>query len=135
MRAVLDTNVIVSGLLFGGLPLKILLAAINGEFTFVTSQPLIEELETVLTSKKFGLTLREIEDATQSLVEAAEIVYPEEHVTVIKRCVADNFVLGCALAGNCDAIVTGDKQDLLRLGSFHGIPILSPRSFVSEWLK
>lgn len=56
IRAVIDTNIIVSGLLFGGLPSKVVNAAIDRRFIWVTSPYLIEELERVLGYKKFNLS-------------------------------------------------------------------------------
>jgi uncharacterized protein len=132
MRVVLDTNVVVSGLLFGGVPLKIVRSALCKEFTYVTSVPLLEEMQTVLAYKKFGLSSEEIRDLTGPLVEAAEFAVSTEEISVIERCPADNRVLECAVAGRCAAIVTGDKRDLIRLGVFRGIPILSPRAFLDS---
>ena len=129
MKAVLDSNILVSGFLFGGIPLKIIRAALEKQFIYVTSPDLMKEAENTLSSSKFGLTIREIEDLTQPLFETAEVVVPKERVTVIQRCPADNRVLECAVAGSCDAIVTGDKRDLLRLGSYRSIKILTPRVF------
>jgi uncharacterized protein len=134
VRAVIDTNIIVSRLLFGGLPLKILRAVLERGFTYVTSPDLIRELERVLGSTKFGLNQIEIEDLTTPLFELAEIVVPSESVEVITRCPADNRVLECALAGATDVIVTGDKRDLAALGAFKGIPIVSPREFYTTWI-
>ena len=132
MRAVLDTNVLVSGFLFGGVPLKIIRAALQGDFFYVTSPSLQEELNRVLSTRKFGLTKTEISDLTSPLLDVAMVVYPEESIEVITRCPADNRVLECAIKGSAGAIVTGDKRDLIKLIRFKGIPIQSPRAFLDR---
>src|SRR5262249_33434940 len=107
-------------------------AALEREFVYVVSEPLMNELETVLRSTKFGLTFREISDLTEPLFEVAEVVVPQEEIKVIERCPADNAVLECAVAGACGCIVSGDKRDLVRLGTFRGIAIISPKAFHSR---
>jgi predicted nucleic acid-binding protein len=67
IRAVVDTNVTVSGLLFGGIPLKVVHAALARRFTWVTSPVLIDEVERVMRYKKFGLTNHEVATLTQPL--------------------------------------------------------------------
>ena len=54
LRAVVDTNAIVSGLLFGGVPLKVVHAGLARQFVWVASEPLLDELERVLGYSKFG---------------------------------------------------------------------------------
>lgn len=130
LRAVVDTNVVVSGLLFGGLPYKIIRAALKRQFVWVTSAQLISETERVLSAPKFGLSNDEIQALTSPLFEIAEIVVPVTEVDVIQRCPADNRVLECALDGHCSVIVSGDRRDILSLKAFHGIRILNPRQFL-----
>lgn len=132
IRATIDTNVVVSGLLFGGIPLKILRAAFEQWFTWVTSPDLLSELESVLQLKKFSLSRAEIHDLTEPVMDAVEIVVPQKRLSVIKRCEADNRVLECAVEGQCEFIVTGDRRDLLSLREFHGIEIIEPRKFLSK---
>ena len=129
-RAVIDTNISISGLLFGGLPLQVVEAALDRRFVWVTSPYLIEELEKALAHKKFGLTSHEIKSLTTPVFDIVEVVVPSTHIFQIKRCPGDNRVLECALDGDCDHIVTGDHRDLLSLKSFHGISILTARQFL-----
>jgi putative PIN family toxin of toxin-antitoxin system len=128
-KATIDTNIFVSGLLFGGIPLKILERALRKDFSLVTSTPLMAEIERVLSSKKFKLTETEIFALVGPLFEVAQVVVPEEEITVISRCPADNRVLECAVTGRCTVIVTGDRRDLVSLKVFRGIPIVTPRAF------
>jgi len=129
MRAVLDTNVWVSGIVFGGVPFRILEIALESDFELIVSTDIIEEVEGVLASKKFGFSVSDIEEAVQPLLDIAEFVIPQTKLSVIKRCPADNRILECALEGKADYIVTGDIRDLGKLGIFRGIRIISPRTF------
>ena len=130
IRATVDTNITVSGLLFGGIPYKIIQAALNRRFVWTLSAELMEEAERVLTAPKFGLTRKEIQILTGPIFDVAEIVVPVQRFNAISRCPGDNRVLECAVAGRCKAIVTGDRRDLLSLGAFHGVQIVSCRQFL-----
>ncbi len=132
VRVTVDTNVIVSGLLFGGVPFKVIQAGLARRFTWVLSPPLITEIERVLGSKKFGLIHHEVEALVEPIFSQADVVVPTQSIDIIKRCSADNRVLECAVEGRCVAIVTGDHRDLLSLGQFRSIEIMSPRVFLSS---
>ena len=135
LRAVVDTNITVSGLLFGGLPLKIVKAGITRQFTWVISQPLMLELERVLSYKKFGLTQTEIKSATQPVFNAAEVIVPTSRFDVIDRCPGDNRVLECAVDGKCKVIATGDRRDLLSLEKFKSVEIITAKTFWQDYLS
>ncbi len=130
IRAVVDTNVVLSGLLFGGVPLRVLKAAYEHQFTWVTSNPLLSELTTLLSSRKFAIHPNEIEELMTPMLEVVEIVVPRKKIRVIRRCDGDNRVLECAAEGTCDFIVTGDRRDLLSLIKYEGIAILNSRDFL-----
>lgn len=132
IRAVVDTNVLVSGLLFGGVPLKVIDAAIARKFTLVTSPILMDEVDRVMRYKKFGLTDNEIAVLTQPLFSIAEIVVPVTTIDIIARCPADNRVLECAVEGKCQIIVSGDRRDLLSLRKFRNVEIFTPRQFIDQ---
>ncbi len=94
------------------------------------SQVLLEELRRVL-QEKFGFS----EDASETTAEIvsshSEIVIPRHVLNVIRSDPDDNRVLECAVEGKADAITTGDHH-LLALGTFQGIPILTPRDFFNS---
>jgi putative PIN family toxin of toxin-antitoxin system len=127
MKLVLDTNVVISGLLWSGNPRQILDAARVGRVELFTSRPLLEELTTVLERRKFegkitasGLPVDAIVDRYAVL---ARLVRPEP----TKRIVADpddDVVIGTALAAKADWIVSGDGH-LLELRDYQGIRILA----------
>jgi putative PIN family toxin of toxin-antitoxin system len=131
-RVLIDTNVAVSALLFGGTPLKVVEAAFSRRLVWVTSEPLLLELERVLASPKFELSVWEMAALTAPIFDVVEIVVPTTQLEAIERCPADNRVLECAVDGGCDYIVTGDRRDLLRLVSYRGIRVVTARVLVNE---
>jgi putative PIN family toxin of toxin-antitoxin system len=130
VRVVLDTNVLVSALFFGGTPERILVAGLHGQIDLVTSEPLLGELGRVLEDK-FELPAREARAVITLLRSVAAVVEPSVRVSVVTACEADNRVLECAAAAGVDALVTGDTRHLLPIESFQGIPIMDPASFVA----
>lgn len=131
MRAVADTNVLVSALIFpGGAPEAFHRLALEGRIVLVTSRPLLTELGRGLT-EKFGWHPERAEEALEHLIRLADIVDPGEVISEIEADPADNRVLEAAAAGSVAVIVSGD-QHLLELGAWRGIPIQAPARFVAE---
>jgi putative PIN family toxin of toxin-antitoxin system len=135
MRVVLDTNVLISGLLIpGGPPGKIVDLWIENKFTVVVSQALIEEFFYVLLRPKFKRvgTIIERQDLLMGLLEMENsiFVFPGVRLHVIEEDPTDNHVLECALEGKAQYIISGDTH-LLALKEFQGIPIVSPSEFFS----
>lgn len=132
MKVVLDTNVVVSALIFpGGTPEAVYRLALAGRFELVTSRPLLAELGRVLTDK-FGWEPGPSEEAVAQMVRAGTIVEPSEAIEEITADPADNRVLEAAAEAVADVIVSGDRH-LLRLGeSWRAIRITSPGRFLAE---
>jgi len=132
-RAVLDTNVVVSGLGWGGSPAMILDAVSDGRIALVTSPALLTELRRVLGYPKLA---KVIPGAAQlaDLVAASGVVVDPSDVLAVVGDESDNRVLEAAVEGAADYIVSGDVH-LLDLGSFRGIPILRPADFVATVLS
>lgn len=127
MRLVLDTNTVISGLLWGGPSGQLIDAAETQGIELACSTALLAELEGVLSRPKFarqlvrrGLRVADLFDGYAALVVH---VIPAETQRVC-RDPDDDHVLACALAARADAVVSGDG-DLLTLGSHQGIPILT----------
>ncbi len=133
MRAVVDTTVWVPVPVRTGLPHRLLLRWRDGEFEAVVSPMLLNELSRVLHTIALRIGASpDLADAWADLVaQGAQWVIPTEAVAVC-RDVEDNAVLEAALAGHADCIVSGD-QDLLSLGEFRGVSIVTPRQF-ADWL-
>jgi len=131
VKVVLDTNVILSAILFGGKPRRALEAATSGQVRMCISETLISELEGVLHREKFGLDTRVVSAIVAELTAAAEVVQPTEHLSVIDDDPSDNDVLDCALEAKADCIVSGDRH-LLVLGRWGSTLILSPDDFLKH---
>ena len=128
VRLVLDTNVYISAILLDGLPeLPVRLARAN-RITLMISEPIIAELIGVLRSR-FDWTEQQIRDVEKELRTVASVIRTKSEMTVISDDDADNRVLECAVDGRSDLIISGDRH-LLKLGSFAGMRIISPRTFV-----
>lgn len=128
VRVVAGTNILISALVFGGLPWTILDSGLKGAFLLVTSKPLLEELGEKLRDK-FGISTATIQSILADIHRAAEVVDPDFELNAVPDDPDDNRVLECAVAGNADFIVSGDKH-LLRLGSYQRIKILTARQFL-----
>lgn len=124
MRVLLDTNVLVSAILFGGVPRQLFDAALIGALDLATSQPLLAELETVLT-RKFQFRSSMTASIRAELEALSEVVEPAQ-IRRVARTVADDLVLATAVAGSAEMLVMGDKE-LLAMGAYEGIPLRTPR--------
>jgi uncharacterized protein len=128
-RVVLDTNVLVSGLL-GGSGLDVIRRWRQGDFVLIVSPQIFEEYETVLKRPKFGLPEWLVEELLTFIREHADWVEPQAQVEVVRDPADDKF-LEAAVSGKADYIVSGDN-DLLDLEVFEVIPIVPPWEFVEE---
>lgn len=129
-RTVLDTNVVISGLLFTGPPHQVLRLAIRREFLSVTSSILLEELNGVLRTK-FKYPASAAETVTAEWADLCERIEPATRLAVVAQDPADNRVLECAVDGKAETVVTGDRH-LLALGTFRDILILRPQEFLQR---
>ena len=125
--AVLDTNLYISALNFGGLPLEILLLGVRKKIGLFLSPAILQEIEGVLLVK-FDWQLSRIEATSAVLSDVAHLVHPQEQLFIVQDDEADNRILECAVAAQVDFIVSGDRH-LRKLRSFRSIPILNPRAF------
>jgi len=135
MEAVLDTNVAVSAAISPkGPPAEIIKSWRARSFTWVTSPPLLQELESALRSPRLKRYLAWNDDELLeflALVRAvARIVVPTSRIDVIRVDPADNRVLEAAAEGRADYVVTGDRH-LLEIGRHENIPIVTPARFVA----
>lgn len=130
-RIVLDTNVIISALLFGGTPGEVFLKAITGEIRVGISPDLMGELQGVLARKKFNLTEEFIKTVMDEINSLFDVVFPRKKIVLIAKDPDDNRVLECALEYNADAIISGDEH-ILGLAVFQDIPILTPAQYLDN---
>ncbi|MBF0478807.1 MAG: putative toxin-antitoxin system toxin component, PIN family [Candidatus Omnitrophica bacterium] len=128
MKVVLDTNVLISAIIFGGKSRDILEMAISGKIKLAISQDILKELAEVLIDKKFQSPASFVQQIIHELFEISELVIVTSKINVIKNDPDDNRILECAVGAEADYIVSGDK-DLLTLKHFGKIKILSPSDF------
>ena len=136
MKAVADSNVFVSGLIWGGPPGSLLDRAALRHFHLLTSEEILQEVLEVLRRPHLMERLRVRGRTPEGVIavyrEVAEIVTPVDvPLPAELRDPRDLHVLRCAVAAGAMAIVTGDN-DLLAMREFAGIPILTPRLFLGS---
>ncbi len=129
MRIVLDTNIFISGIFWGGVPGQIISAAQNRDFELVTSLECIYELHRVLNEFKGKLGADLVEFWTRFAICESLIALPQIRFTAIKEDPDDNKFLDAAVAGKAKFIVSGDKH-LLAIKEFKGVKIVSPSEFI-----
>ncbi|MCI4428945.1 MAG: putative toxin-antitoxin system toxin component, PIN family [Burkholderiales bacterium] len=138
MRIVVDTNLLVSGVISsGGLPRQLVDAAKAGEFELCTSEVLLAELLDVLLRSKFAARLAQAGLTPEGIVgELRRLAVVASTPAVPPRVVPtdpdDDHVIAAAVAANADLIASGDKRHLLLLGTFAGIPIITAREAIER---
>ncbi|MFM9971208.1 MAG: putative toxin-antitoxin system toxin component, PIN family [Burkholderiales bacterium] len=137
MRVVLDTNTIVSGVISpGGPPRRLLDGVRTQSFELCSSATLLAELLDVLSRDKFARRLRAADSTAQSVVaelrRLAYLVAPLTVPHVIEQDADDDHVLACALAGQVNLIVSGDRHLLGLGGHYQGIPIVNAAQAVQR---
>ena len=134
MKVVLDTNVFVSGIFFGGIPGQILEAWRYGRIQLVLSAEILEEYQRVgqvLSAQYHGVDL---EPFLGLLTVHAEIVEAPPLPEPVCSDPQDDKFLACAIAAGAIVIVSGDK-DLVDHSGWRGVRVLRPRQFADEFLS
>lgn len=131
-RLVLDTGVFVSSLLVRhGVPAQLLDAWRAGDFLLVVSPAIVAEIRHTLAypriRRKYRVTDADVDDLIRLIESEAVIVPGTADVSDSQiRDPDDQHVLACGVEGSTDLIVSSD-DDLLALGSYTGIPIVTVR--------
>jgi putative PIN family toxin of toxin-antitoxin system len=128
IRAVLDTNIFISALFWKGSPHKIVRRGLAGEFVIIISQEIIAEITETL-GQKFKLPSNEIETFIEVIVLGSETIRPSSRIHAIIEDPADNKIIECAIAGEANYVVSGDRH-VLNLQRYRGVAIVTPRSFL-----
>ena len=134
LRAVLDTDVLVSGLMgVKSPPRRIVDGWLEGPFTLVTSLHLVGELAHVLgyprIAKRIRLDRTDVDMILAALLSQAEVVPGELELTGVTPDPKDDAVVACAVEGQADYLVSGD-EDLLVLHVYQGTQVVTPRRFL-----
>ena len=127
-KVVLDTNVTISALFWGGPPRDIYNLIRSGKLAMLVSEDMKREFIRVLGYNKFGLSAAEIMPLISSILAHANPIIPLRQLRVIAADPTDNIFLECAVEGNADFLVSGDA-DLLNLDTYQGVRIVRSAAF------
>lgn len=125
LRIVFDSNVYILALLFKGIPGKILEMAQKDKITLIVSDEIITETVRIL-EEKFRWPRHNIDKFKRRLSDISENIRPKIKLDIIKEREYDNRILECAVSGDANLIISGDKG-LLKLKKYKNIPIVRPR--------
>lgn len=126
-KIVVDTNVFISGVLFGGNPQKVIEAWLNKKYIFCLSPELKAEILNKL-QRKFLISTYTLQTIQKALEAKTEKYIPRKKILICKDP-ADNFLLELADEAQADYLISGDKL-VLTLGHYKKIKIISPRNFL-----
>jgi putative PIN family toxin of toxin-antitoxin system len=133
MKAVLDTNVLISSVISTGVPHAVVVKGFEGEFDIVVSVETLTEFRRTLLKypERFHMDEEEVQQEVEMIRYFAEFVDPDESIQAVEDDPDDDKFLEAAVAGNVDYVVSGDSH-LLDLDSFRGIDIVDPRTFYEQ---
>lgn len=117
VRACVDTNVWISGILFSGPPSEVIDLALKKRFELVLSTFILEELQRNLI-KKFGVRSKAVSRLIYRIAQISDLYEPKGFFEIIREKHIDNLILETAWLGKAKYLVTGDRKHLLPLGFF-----------------
>jgi len=133
LRVVIDTNVVISGVFFSGVPYMILEAWRDGQIDIVTSPEILEEYRMVGETLHKEYPIIDTESFLSLLAVQSEIVSAPDLTEQVCEDQEDDKFLACALAGGCEIIISGDKL-LRKVSGYKGVKVMTPREFLEEVL-
>ena len=131
MKVVLDTNIYVSTLHFGGAVKEIFKALGEEKITVCVSEEITREVLRILKSK-LDWSNQQLEEARQLISSIGEYYPSPSQVTFLKSDPSDNIILACAVAAKADYIITGDKKHILPLKKIGRTKIVSAAEFLKD---
>jgi putative PIN family toxin of toxin-antitoxin system len=134
MRIVLDTNVLMSGIFFAGPPASILSAWAEGRLELLATVEILAEYRRVgnRLSKKYASV--DIDPVLDMVVRESRILEPFAVPADACDDKDDIKFLACAISGHATCVVSGDRA-LLRASGHEGIEVVTPRDFLTRFLK
>ena len=130
--AVYDTNVLISGMIWGGVPYDCILLAQEGKVEGLTCDEILDEFVDKLTTK-FSFSSHDISEIMAELLDFLHIVEISNRLKGVTADPDDDMVIECALVGDATHIVTGDQKHLLPLKNYQGILIIKPADFLAQF--
>ena len=137
LRLVLDTNVVVAGVLWNGPPRRLIEAAIEGEAVeLFSSATLLDELAHTLGYAKFTARIESFGTSIAALLvqytALVSLVAPVSVPRIVINDADDDHVIAAAVAARAELIVTGDRKHLLPIGNHQGIAIVTAREVLDR---
>jgi len=133
IRAIIDTNVLMSGIFWSGTPAKILDAWQKEKIKMIISPDILDEytrVSQILAIKYPGI---DIDPIIELVTVFSELYIPKQLLSPISRDPDDDKFIALAIAANCKIIVTGDG-DLLDIDANIGIECIKPGNFINKYL-
>jgi putative PIN family toxin of toxin-antitoxin system len=134
MKIVLDTNVFISGIFFGGPPSQILQSWRKSKIQIVLTEQILEEYQRVGEELSAKYPSINIEPFIELFTIFGEFVETKGITETICEDPDDNKFIECAIASQSKLIVSGDKH-LLKISGYKEIEVLKPRQFVDNYIK
>ena len=129
---VYDTNVLISGMVWGGIPYDCIELAQLEKVEGLTCDEILDEFEDKLTTK-LGFSASGAAEMIAGLLDFLQIVEIPNRLRGITTDPDDDMIVECAVVGRATHIVTGDQKHLLPLGNYQGILIVKPADFLAEF--
>ncbi len=130
--AVYDTNVLISGMMWGGVPYRCIELAQQGKVQGVTCDEILNEFTEKLTTK-FDYSLYQVSEIIAKLLGFFRTVKITNSLKGVTSDLDDDKVIECAVVGGATHIITGDQKHLLPLKSYQGILIVRPAIFLAHF--
>lgn len=134
MRVVIDTNVLISGIFFGGPPAQILKAWHDGAVQFVVSKEILEEYYEVCERLSLRYPDIEITQILVLIVQNSQVVNAPPLPEPVSSDSDDDKFLACAVASDTKVIISGDS-DLLTVSGYENVQIMAPREFADRYIQ
>lgn len=129
---VYDTNILISGMIWGGTPYDCIALAEKNKVEGVTCSEILDEFSEKLTNK-FNASPSRTAEIVAELLNFHQVVKIENQLKNVTADPDDDKIIECAVVGGATHIVTRDKKHLLPLGSYQGILIVKAADLFAQF--
>lgn len=132
IKVILDTNIIISAIVFGGKPREVFDLIQSGRIQAYITPFIIFELKEVLT-KKFDFNDEKLKEVEGTITNSFVDISPKISLNLVKEYPLDNKILEAALEAKADYLITGDKKHILPLKKIKKTRIVTAKEFLDEY--
>ena len=129
---VYDTNVLISGMIWGGIPYDCIALAQENKVEGITCSEILDEFSEKLTNK-FNASSSRTAEIVAELLNFHQLVKITNQLKSVTADPDDDKIIECAVVGGATHIVTGDKKHLLPLGNYQGILIVKAADLLAQF--